>query len=96
MSNNGELRSKTFYVLGFFVNKALWNKEREIGIFVACFFKFFIEHFLYFFPDSIARGTNHHAAFYWGIIRQLSVLNDIQVPLRKVASARSDFFSHKN
>ena len=79
---------EAFYVLGFFLQKALRDEQREVDILMAGGFEARVEFALQHFPNSIAVGLDDHAAFDdLGGLRHIALQYDILIPRGKVLAS---------
>src|SRR4029453_6444264 len=86
-----KFRIKAFHMLLFLLEKALWNKEREIGIAMTGFLKATIQIALDIFPKLITLRTEHDAAPYRRVIHKLCFFNNIYIPSGEIFALRRDF-----
>ncbi|OQB54976.1 MAG: hypothetical protein BWX98_02177 [Candidatus Aminicenantes bacterium ADurb.Bin147] len=86
----GDFRSESFDVLGFLLEEALRDEQREIGVDVTGGFDPEIQGFLDVFPNGVAVGSDDHHPFHRGIIGQLGFLDDFGVPAGKILALRGD------
>ena len=61
--DHGQLRREAFDVLGFFLQEALRNQQREVHVLMAGGLEAVVELALQCFPDGLAVGLDDHAAF---------------------------------
>ena len=92
VSHPGNLRSKTFYVILFFLKKRLRNKHRHVNILYPCLFKSFVKLMLDIFPESITCRLDDHAAFHAGISAQFRFFYHVGIPLGEIFLHGSDGF----
>ena len=94
--HHGQLRREAFDVLGFLVQKALRDQQREIHVLMAGGLEAVVELALQQLPDSVAVGLDDHAAFDdFGGLGHVALQNDVLIPGGKVLSAGSNGrFSH--
>ena len=85
--DDGTFLGEAIHVCGFLLDIADRNEEREIGVHMARLLKHRIEVALDIFPKGVAPGLNHHTATDGGILGQVGVLDDLQVPLRIILGA---------
>ena len=90
MSNPCNLRSKTFYMILFFIKKRLRDKDRHVNILYAGFFKSAVKLMLDILPDRITCRFDRHTSFYTGVATKLSLLNNVCIPLSKILIHRRD------
>ena len=77
--------SKAFDVLGFFHEKAFGNEQWEIGVLVTGCLDALIQATLDRFPQSESgRFENDASAHNFGVVRQVSAADDIEIPLSVV------------
>lgn len=94
--------SKALNVILLLLEQAFGDKHRHINVLVTGLLKAAVKVSLDIFPNSVAVGTDHHAALYAGIINQLCLFYDVGIPFCKILVAACDsldhFFivSHKN
>ena len=91
MRHVGHLRRESFDVLGFFVEQAFRNEQREIGVDVAGRLDLAIEGLLNELPDRVAIGPDYHAALHRRIVGQLRAADHVEVPAREVLRTGRDF-----
>ena len=78
-------------MLGFFLQKALGNQQREIDVLVPGCFEAFVKRALQRFPNSIAIRFDHHAAFYdFRRFGHVALENNVLIPRSEVLGAWSD------
>ncbi len=94
MGDDSTLFGKTFDVLSFFRQKRLGDKEREIGVFVTCFFQHAVQGIAQFLPQGISIGTDDHRTAHWRVVCQLCASYNIDVPLGVIFGAGRDSVSH--
>ena len=86
-----QLRREAFHVLGFLLQKALRDQQREINVLVAGGLEAVVEFALQQLPDGVAVGLDDHAAFDdFGGLGHVALQNDVLIPGCKILSARSD------
>ena len=86
-----ELGREAFHVLGFLLQKALRDQQREIDVLMAGGLEAIVELALQDFPDGIAVGLDDHAAFDdFGRLGHVALEDDVLVPGSEVLAAGSD------
>jgi len=75
------LRREPLDVLRLFVQKALRNEQRKVGVDVPRALEFAIEGLLDLLPDRVTIGADDHAPFDRRIIRKLRTPHDVEIPL---------------
>ena len=88
---------EAFDVLGFLMQKALRDQQREIHVLVAGGFEAVVELALQQLPDRVAVGLDDHAALddFRGL-GHVALQNNVLVPGSKILTAGSDRrFSHR-
>ena len=92
-----QLGREAFHVLGFLLQKALRDQQREIHVLVAGGLEAVVELALQELPDGVAVGLDDHAAFDdLGGLGHVALQNDVLIPGGKILSAGSDGrFSHR-
>ena len=88
--HDGQFRRKALHVLGFLLDEAFGNEEREIGVFVAGGLKTSVERVFDRFPQFVTVGLDDHAAAHRRIVRQVGFLHHVRIPTRKVFGLRGD------
>ena len=81
VSDDGEFGREPFHVLGFFLQEALGDQEREVGVLVPGFLEHPVEGLLHAFPERISAGADDHAAFDGRVVRKFRLKDDIDIPL---------------
>ena len=91
-----QLRREAFHVLGFFLQEALRNQQREVDVLVAGGLEAVVELALQHFPDGVAVRLDDHAAFDdFGRLGHVALQHDVLIPGGKVLGSGSDRrFSH--
>ena len=84
VGNHGTLFSETFHVTGLAAEEGFRDKNREIGIGMACIFKHLVQLTLHFLPNGIAVRLNHHTSAHGRIFRQIRFFHNVVIPLRIV------------
>ena len=62
MGHHSAFFRKAFHMSRFLGKIALRDKQREVGVLMACFLESAIQICLHGLPDGIAMGLDHHAA----------------------------------
>ena len=102
LTANGDpsaLGCKALNVILFLLKQGLGDQHGHVHVLVTRSLKSCVQILLDIFPDRIAVGTDDHAAVHTGIIHQLSLLDNVGVPLTEVNVHGCDlfnlfFFSH--
>jgi hypothetical protein len=83
-------------MLGFFHQEAFWDQQRKVGIDVTGGFDPVVQTALDCLPDGVAGRFEHNAPFdHLGVIRQVSLLHNVEIPLRIILrTRRNSFFRH--
>ena len=81
MCHNRAFLGKAFDMLGFLFEKAFGYEQGEVGIAVAGGLEHAIQHTLHLLPERIAPGLDDHATSNRRVLRQISRLDDLLVPL---------------
>ncbi len=82
---------KTLDVFGFLLQKALRDQQRKIDILMAGGLEAIVQLALQHFPDGIAVGLDHHAAFDdFGRLGHVAVEHYVLIPGSEVLAALSD------
>ena len=81
VGDDSALLSEALDVVGFLAEEALRDEEREVGIVVSCFLEHVVELALHALPYSIAVGLDDHTATHGGTFRQVSLDDEILIPL---------------
>ena len=81
MRHYGAFLGEPFYVGGFLTEEGFRDEDGEIGVLVAGFLEHVVQLPLHPFPDAEAIGFDDHTAPYGGVLGQVGVLDDIEVPL---------------
>ena len=90
-----QLRREALDVLGFLLQEAERDEQREVGVDVTGLLEAPVERRLDILPEGVAVGPDDHAALDRGVVGQLGFLNDIGIPARVILAARGDaFFCH--
>ena len=76
------------------LEKAFGNEHRHIYVLVTCFLEASVHICLHKLPESVAVGTDNHAAFNARIIDQFSLFDNICVPFRKILVAARNSLDH--
>ena len=82
----GDLGREALDVLGLAIESGLRKKQREVCILVARGLEHPVQSCLDQLPDPVPVRTNHHAATYLRVARELGLLNDFVIPGREVLS----------
>ena len=92
-----QFRREAFDVLGFLLQEALRDQQREIDVLVVGGLEALVEFALQHFPDGVAVGLDDHAALDdFGGFRHVALQYDVLIPGGKVLRACSDGrFSHR-
>ena len=78
-------------MLGFFLQKALRDQQREINILVAGGFEAIVKLALEQFPDRIAIGFDDHAAFDdFGRLGHVALQHHVLIPGGEILAACGD------
>src|SRR5207237_9519132 len=89
----GDLSRETVYVLGLLHQEGLRNQARKVGVHMAGGFDALVEPTLDGFPERVAgRLKNNAAAHNFGVVGEIGVANDIEIPLRVILRAWSNAF----
>jgi hypothetical protein len=84
----GDLGGETRDVLGFLHQVAFGDEQGEIGVEVAGGLDPAVQAVAHVFPEGVAVGLDDHAALDVGIVGQVGLAHDVDVPLRKILGAR--------
>ena len=84
MSHPCNLRGKTFYMIFLFIKKRLRDKDRHINILYTGLFKSAVKLMLDILPDRITCRFDRHTALNTCIATELSLLNNVCIPLSKI------------
>ena len=90
MSHPCNLRSKTFYMIFLFIKKRLRDKDRHVNVLYTGFFKSAVKLMLDILPDCITCRFDRHTALNTCIATELSLLNNVCIPLSKILIHRCD------
>ena len=82
---------EAFHVLGFLVQEALRDEQREVAVLVVGGFEAVVELALDQFPHGVAVGLDDHAAFddFRGL-RHVALQDDVLIPGGEILLAWSD------
>ena len=96
-SDNSKFRREAFHMLGFFLEKALRNQQREVYVLMAGSLETGVEFALQHFPHGVAIRPDNHAAFDdFGRLRHVPPEHDILIPGGKVfLTGRDRRFGHR-
>ena len=86
----GDLWIEARDVVRLLLQQALWDEQREVGVDVAGRLDAGVESGLHVLPEGIAIGTDDHAAANRGVVRELSLEDDVRVPARVVVAPVGD------
>ena len=96
-SPNGHHRTlwaESLNMLSFSVQELLRNQQREVGIYMSCFFEHSVQPRLHCFPDCKATRANDHASLDRSVISQLTCFDNIQIPLGVVVTSWGNILGH--
>ncbi len=86
-----QLGREAFHVLGFLLQEALRDQQREIHVLVAGGLEAVVELALQHLPDGVAVGLDDHAALDdLGGLGHVALQDDVLVPGGEILLARSD------
>ena len=74
-------------VLGFLVQEALGDEQREVGVHVPGRLEHVVERALHPLPDAVAVRADDHAAAHGRVVGQLGAQDDFVVPGAEVRVA---------
>jgi len=94
MGNNGTFFGKAFYMICFFTQKRLGNKQGEIGILMPGILEHLVQSRLHFLPNGIAIGLNYHTATHGRILSKIGLNYNVIIPLRKVVFSSGKISGH--
>src|SRR5438093_435457 len=80
-------RCPAYDVILLALEEALRNEEWEIGVLMTRRLEHVIEGALHSLPDTVAIGTNHHAAAHRRVVGELRAQDDLVVPGAEVLGA---------
>ena len=92
VSHHCALLSESLDMLRLFAEERFRDQQGEIGVDMACLLEFIIEYALHLFPNRIAIGLDHHATTHSGVLSQISLDNQILIPLRVIHTPGGKFF----
>gem|GEM_PF-1819055 len=89
MGNDSTLLRKALHVLSLLLEKSQWYQEREIGVAVSGSLQQLVEPLLNIFPDGVSPRLDVHASAYFGVLRKVSSLDHLLVPLCEILLPRN-------
>ena len=89
------LLGESFHMAGLATKEGFRNKNREIGVGMACIFKHLVQLTLHFLPNRISVGLDHHTTAHGGVLRQVRFLHNVVIPLRIILCSCTKIFCHK-
>ena len=91
VGDDSSLRRKSLYVLGFLVQEAFGDEEREVRVLMTRVFEHCVELVLHPLPDPVAARPDYHAAADGRVIGKLSAQHHFVVPRTEVFGAFCQF-----
>ncbi len=75
---------KSLYMILFFLQKALGDKQGHVNILMSRFLKTLVHLLLDKLPYCVAVGTYNHTALYTSVVDKVGFFYDVGIPFREV------------